>query len=150
MLMVGFLKWWYSRGWSTFAHKLLDKLHNLADFFSLGLLARTLFYPFRQISAYSDENASMQARMQAFFDKLLSRTIGAIVRIGIMIAGILAIALEATLGFILFLAWPFIPLVPVATIILTIMGVALWKTSLGIIPCAPKRQDSVKYLGIGL
>ena len=125
MLMVGFLKWWYSRGWATFAHRLLDKLHNLADFFSLGLLARTLFYPFRQISAYSNENASMQARMQAFFDKLLSRTIGAVVRICIMVAGILAITLEATLGLILIFAWPFIPLVPIAAIALTVMGVAL-------------------------
>lgn len=67
----------------------------------------------------------MQARMQAFFDKLLSRTIGAIVRIGIMIAGILAISVEAILGLILIFAWPFIPLIPIAAIALTVMGVAL-------------------------
>ena len=125
MLIVGFLKWWYARGWVTFARRLLDKLHNLADFFSLGLLARTLFYPFRQISAYSDETASLQARMQAFFDKLLSRTIGAIVRLGIMLAGILAITVEAAAGIVLCLAWPILPLMPVATIVLAVMGVTL-------------------------
>ncbi len=125
MLVVGFLKWWYARGWSIFARRLLDKLHNLADFFSLGLLARTLFYPFRQISAYANENASLQARMQAFFDKLLSRTIGAIVRLGIMLAGVLTITVEAALGLVLCLAWPILPLMPIATIVLAIMGVTL-------------------------
>jgi hypothetical protein len=60
MLVVGFLQWWYTRGWMGFAQGLLDKIRSLADFFSLGLLLRTLFYPFRQISAYSDENASLQ------------------------------------------------------------------------------------------
>ncbi len=123
--MVGFFKWWYSRGWATFARNLLDKLHNSADFFSLGLLARTLFYPFRQISAVSDDNASLQASIQAFFDKMLSCTIGAVVRTCIMVVGIIAIVVEAVLGLVLILVWPFVPLVPVASIVLTVMGVAL-------------------------
>ncbi len=125
MLIFGFLQWWYLRGWSIFARGLLDKLHNIADFFSLGLLLRTLFYPFRQISAYSDDNASLQVQFQAFFDKLLSRIIGATVRIGILIFGIVVIALEATLGVVLAVIWPFIPFAPIAAIILAIMGVAL-------------------------
>ena len=125
MLIFGFLQWWYLHGWSIFMHGLLDKLRNLADFFSLGLLLRTLFYPFRQISAYSNDNASLQMQIQAFFDKLLSRVIGAIVRIGILIFGIIAITIEAALGVALAILWPFVPLAPVAAIILTVSGVAL-------------------------
>lgn len=125
MLIFGFLQWWYLRGWSIFVHGLLDKLRNLADFFSLGLLLRTLFYPFRQISAYSDDNASLPAQFRAFFDKLLSRIIGATVRIGILFAGLIAVVLEAVFGLVLTILWPFIPLAPVAAIILTILGVAL-------------------------
>lgn len=125
MLIFGFLQWWYVRGWSIFTHGLLDKLRNLADFFSMGLLLRTLFYPFRQISAYSDDNASLPVQLQAFFDKLLSRVIGATVRIGILIFGVVAITLEATLGIVLTIVWPFIPFVPVAAIVLAIIGVTL-------------------------
>lgn len=123
MLVVGFLQWWYTRGWMGFAQRLLDKIRSLADFFSLGLLLRTLFYPFRQISAYSDENASLQKQISAFFDKLLSRTIGAVVRLGILIFGILAITVEAGLGAILAFAWPFIPLVPIVAVFCAIVGV---------------------------
>lgn len=125
MLLVGFLQWWYSRGWASFAQGLLDRIRGLADFFSLGLLLRTLFYPFRQISAYGDENASLQAQLQQFLDKLLSRTIGAVVRIGILIFGIIAITIEAGLGALLVFAWPLIPLLSIATIILAVMGVTL-------------------------
>ncbi len=123
MLVVGFLQWWYTRGWFGFAQRLLDKIHSLADFFSLGLLLRTLFYPFRQISAYSDEYASLQKQIGAFFDKLLSRTIGAVVRLGILIFGILAITIEAIFGALLALAWPFIPLIPIAAVFCAIVGV---------------------------
>lgn len=107
-----------------FAQGLLDKLHSLADFFSIGLLLRTLFSPFKQISAYGDDNASLQKSISEFFDKLLSRVIGAVVRIFILIAGAVAITLEATLGIILVLIWPFIPFIPIATIVLAIMGVS--------------------------
>lgn len=125
MLLIGFLQWWYLRGWSTFAHGLIDKLRNSADFFSIGLLLRTLFYPFRQISAYSNENASLQDQFKAFFDKLLSRVIGAVVRLGILVFGMIAILLEATLGFALTIIWPFVPFMPVVAIILAVMGVSL-------------------------
>ena len=125
MLLFGFLQWWYLRGWMDFARGIADKIRNSADFFSIGLLLRTLFYPFRQISAYSDENASLQAQLQAFFDKLLSRTIGAVVRIGILIFGLIAIILEGVIGIVLMILWPLAPLMPIVAVILAVTGVTL-------------------------
>ena len=125
MLMVGFLQWWYTRGWSGFVHGLVNKLRNMADFFSLGLLLKTLFSPFRQISAYASDNANIQQRIQEFFDKLLSRVIGAIVRIIVIISGIVTLTVMVIFGVILFIIWPLMPLMPIAGVVMAIMGVAL-------------------------
>ena len=125
MLIVSFLQWWYSIGWMDFALKLVDRLKNLADFFSLGLLVRTFFSPFRQISAYGDDNANLQQQIAQFFDKLLSRVIGAVVRFLVIIVGIITLVLVTLFWGILFLAWPLMPLAPLAGVVLAIMGVTL-------------------------
>jgi len=125
MLVVSFLQWWYSRGWYNFAQEVLEKLHNLADFFSLGLLLRTFFSPFRQISAYTSDNASLQQSIAEFFDKLLSRIIGAVVRFFIIIFGIVAMLAVAVIGVALICIWPMMPFAPIAGIVLAMMGVTL-------------------------
>jgi hypothetical protein len=123
--MVGFLQWWYTRGWARFAEGLLNRLRGLTDFFSLGLLVKTFFSPFRQISAYGDDNASLQQQFAQFWDKMLSRIIGAVVRFMIIIGGIVTLFVVTTIGFVLTLAWPLMPLMPIAGVVLSIMGVTL-------------------------
>jgi hypothetical protein len=125
MVLVGFLQWWYSIGWMDFALRQVDRLRNLADFFSIGVLLRTFFSPFRQISAYSNENANIQQQIGEFFDKLLSRIIGAFIRFFIIIFGIIAIMFTAAATGIMFLAWPILPLMPVISVVLAIAGVTL-------------------------
>ena len=125
MLMVGFLQWWYTRGWARFMEGFLNRLRGLTDFFSLGLLVKTFFSPFRQISAYGDDNASLQQQFAQFWDKMLSRIIGAVVRFLIIIGGIVTLFVVTTVGFVLTLAWPLMPLMPIAGVVLSIMGVTL-------------------------
>jgi len=104
---------------------LLNRLRGLTDFFSLGLLVKTFFSPFRQISAYEDDNASLQQQFAQFWDKMLSRIIGAVVRFMIIIGGIVTLFVVTTIGFVLTLAWPLMPLMPIAGVVLSIMGVTL-------------------------
>ena len=125
MLMVGFLQWWYTRGWARFMEGFLNRLRGLTDFFSLGLLVKTFFSLFRQISAYGDDNASLQQQFAQFWDKMLSRIIGAVVRFIIIIGGIVTLFVVTTVGFVLTLAWPLMPLMPIAGVVLSIIGVTL-------------------------
>ena len=124
MILVGLFKWWYSVGWLGFGKNILAKLRDLADFFSFGLILKTFFAPFRQISAGSVDG-SIDARLSAFFDRLFSRFIGAIVRLGILIFGLIALVFESVAGLVLFLLWPVLPVAPVFCLILTITGVSL-------------------------
>ena len=124
--MIDFVSWWYSRGWSYFAHTLVEKLRNIADFFSFSVLIRTFFAPFHQISTVEDDPyGGPMHYLSVFFDKLLSRTIGAIVRLFIMIFGIIAFILDAILSLILVIIWPALPILPAACVVLCIMGVTL-------------------------
>ena len=99
-------------------------MRNLADFFSIGLLLKTLFQPFRQISANEDgKKGGLEGAMVVFTDKLVARVIGFIVRVAIIIAGIIAMTLQLVMGLALAILWPCIPLLPVAGIIVSMTGI---------------------------
>ncbi len=121
MLPVSIIQWWYTRGWKITSSKLSDRLKNAADFFSIRLLVGNLFAPFRQISV--GETSTSNAWLSVFFDKLLSRIIGAFIRFLLLIVGVVTIILQAVGGVLLVLIWPLIPLTPVVCVILALMQV---------------------------
>ena len=118
--------WWYSSGWKVFVGKLKTALSNTTDFFSMGSLIRTLFKPYRQISAAAaSESASLDIKFHIFLDRLISRIVGFFSRLILLLTGVLTIIFGGILSLILIILWPFIPLLPVAGIILTILGVTI-------------------------
>lgn len=120
------ISWWFSRGWGIFATRLFDKLHDTADFFSISSLVKTLFAPFRQISAGVSTSAALDARLRAFFDRLVSRIIGAIVRIGILIFGGIVLLLQLVFSLVMIVAWPVLPFGIIIFSLMAMMGVRLW------------------------
>lgn len=124
-MAVIMLQWWYTRGWKVFITKLMDKLRNAADFFSISLLIRTLFAPFKQIDANGGGNA-LADKMRAFGDRLMSRFIGAVMRLGILIVGLVLLILESIVGLVLIMLWPLMPFLPIVGVVLTCMGFKLW------------------------
>lgn len=125
MFIVGILSWWYGAGWRQRLVLLRERLMATVDYFSIGLLARTLFSPFRQISA-GRVDGSLEVKLRAFADRLISRLIGALVRIFVIIAGIIAILLYVIFGFIALVIWGLLPFLPVVSIILLISGWVPW------------------------
>ena len=118
--------WWYSSGWKVLLNKIHNFFTNITDFFSIGSLLRTLFKPFRQISAESaKDGASLDLKFHMFIDRLISRIIGFFSRLILILTGIIVITLGSTLSLILLILWPFIPLAPIAGIILSVIGVTL-------------------------
>ena len=120
------LIWWYAHGWLVFVRKIGDAFSNVADFFSIGSLARTLFKPFRQISAETaGEGASLELKFHMFVDRLISRVVGFVLRLILILAGLIIITIGGAVGLILIILWPFVPLLPVAGVVLTVMGVSV-------------------------
>lgn len=127
MFLVGILSWWYGDGWKHRAGLIWERLARTLDFFSISLLLQTLFSPFRQISA-GKIRGPIGVQLHAFFDRLISRLIGAMIRSFMIIAGSLIIALHIAWGIVVMICWAVIPLLPMVGILLFSIGWApSWK-----------------------
>ncbi|EDK72398.1 hypothetical protein TM7_0483 [candidate division TM7 genomosp. GTL1] len=124
-MLMGFILWWYGAGWRQQIDAMQSRLLRVVDMFSIDLLLKTLFMPFRQISA-GQVDGSLNVKLHAMIDKLVSRIIGAIVRLITIIAGILVLAGYLVVGIVLLLIWPMVPLMPIIGIILAGSGWLPW------------------------
>lgn len=125
MVMWGMMAWWYTEGWRQCAWRVKERLEATFDFFSIDLLLRTLFSPFRQISA-GQVRGPLNIQMRAFFDRLISRCIGLIVRVMMIVVGSLTIGCSLLAGGILLAAWAVVPLMPLLGLVLWVMGWMPW------------------------
>lgn len=122
MFLVGILSWWYGRGWLGQLHRVSDRWRTTVEFFSIGQLIATLFSPYRQISANSTSDPNPMAALRAVFDQLLSRTIGAFVRLFTIFAGCIVIGLQVLYESLLLILWFYLPVLPVIGFILLALG----------------------------
>ncbi|HMQ96384.1 MAG TPA: hypothetical protein PKD19_04150 [Candidatus Saccharibacteria bacterium] len=125
MHIVGLLGWWYTGGLKTALTRVFDRLANLFDYFSIDILLRTLFAPFRQISA-GKVRGPIGVQLRAFVDRLISRIIGAIVRSMIIVIGIVAILFAVLLGVLYVVVWLAAPALPVVGLSLMAVGWIPW------------------------
>lgn len=127
MFLVGLLQWWYGAGWKQLLARMRSRLAGVYDYFSIDLLARTLFAPFRQISA-GKVQGSLQVQWRAFVDRLVSRFIGGIVRLAMIITGIISLFIFAIMNILASIIWLIMPMAPA-------LGVAIWL--IGWVPWRP-------------
>lgn len=126
MAITKMLFWWYSAGWGVFIQKIRTHLTSIIDFFSMGSLLRTLFKPFRQISAESaNVGSSLDLKFHMFIDRLVSRCVGFFSRLILLTAGLILILLGGIFSIVLIIIWPFVPFLPIVGIVLTVIGVTL-------------------------
>lgn len=125
MIMVNLLNWWYTRGWRNFLQRIGERFSNLADYFSIGLLLKTFFAPFRQISAQTATHVSIDVKFRMMLDRLVSRIVGAFVRFFIIIAGIVSLSAAGIVSLAMLVLWPLAPAAPVIGIVMMVMGVSL-------------------------
>ena len=121
LLVTSLIRWWYTEGWRARARLIADRLDGTIDYFSVDLLIKTLFAPYRQISV-GKVDGSLEVKMRALIDKLFSRVIGAFIRLIILIIGGLVISLQAVFGLVILCGWLFVPLLPVFGAVMTVVG----------------------------
>ena len=121
MFLVGIISWWYGRGWRVQFDRVKSRLAATSRFFSIGQLAGTLFEPFRQISA-SKVQGSLGLVLRAIVDQLISRVIGAIVRLFTVIIGIIILTVQIIVDVIVLIFWVLLPAFPVIGLIVFAIG----------------------------
>lgn len=97
------------------------------DYFSIDLLLKTLVAPFRQISA-GPVRGSLDLRIHAFFDRLISRGIGLVVRLVMIVVGAGVIVGNVIIGGVFLIAWMFVPLLPLIGLLLYATEWLPWAT----------------------
>lgn len=105
--------------------RLREKLTGTLDYFSIDLLLRTFFSPFRQISA-GQVRGPLGVQMRALLDRIISRIIGAMIRLVMIIVGVFAIILYTLIGGLMVVLWGVIPVLPVLGIVLFMSGWVPW------------------------
>lgn len=122
MMISSLLAWWYGAGLKSRVNDQIDGLMKTVDFFSVGLLIKTLFAPFRQIDAGRSDKAPLDVRVKMFFDRLLSRFIGAGVRTVMIVAGLIVMALQMVVGFIAVILHITAPMLPIFGLTMMLIG----------------------------
>jgi hypothetical protein len=117
MFIVGLFSWWYGAGWRQRVSFASERLASVYDYFSIDLLLRTMFSPFRQISAGSVKGP-IGVQVRAWMDQLISRTIGFFVRTLIIMVGSITLFLLACLQVVLVILWGVVPF-------LTLVGIGM-------------------------
>jgi hypothetical protein len=121
MFMLEFGRWWYGAGWAHVVRSSGERIRGIALAFSLPILIRTLFAPWRRIISYG--NHSFEDSLRAMLDNTISRLVGFGVRLAVMLAAIVLIVLTSLLSAIVIICWPLLPL---AGIGLVIRGLLPW------------------------
>lgn len=125
-IALGLLRWWYGEGLTKQLTASRERLARTVDFFSIPLLLKTLFSPFRQIDAGGVRHGPIGVKIRAWLDKLISRLIGAVIRGMTIIAGIIALTFSAIVGTLRLGGWLLLPALPLIGLILTLTGWAPW------------------------
>ena len=124
MLILGLISWWYLDGFKLFFLKLWAKLGDTADLFSIGSLLKTLFAPYRQISANAS-GVSIDDKFFALIDRMVSRLVGGVARLGIITVGIIVLLIQLIGSIFSLMLWPLMPLAPILFVTLFVLGVTL-------------------------
>jgi hypothetical protein len=122
LLLPNYLHWHYSRGYASGVKIFSNIIWFLWHFFSIGLLLGTLFAPWQKIH----EDRLPGLNLENFFSNLivnsLMRIAGAIIRLGVIAAGLVFVAGTFLLGLVAFIFWT---VFPIAIVVFMIAGVVL-------------------------
>ena len=124
MAITNFFFWWYTSGWAFFSRRSIERCVHISEYFSIPDLLKTLFRPFRQISA-NERGKGLQGALYALLDQVISRFVGFLARTFIILAGLICFILSFSLTITAMIIWPLLPIAPIIGFVLSIMGVML-------------------------
>jgi hypothetical protein len=120
MLLIEFVFWWYLEGWGEVRKRSLIMIKKVQLSFSIPVLLKTLFSPWKQIVAMPGR--SLDDKFRSLIDNLISRTVGFFVRVFSLIAALFLTIFTSIIGLIMVLSWPLIPVLLIYCIIKGVTG----------------------------
>lgn len=107
LMLVEFVIWWYSTGWLETLQRIGGRVKAVWRMFSVAILLRTLFSPWRRI--ISPPGKSIEEIFRGILDNTVSRFVGFFVRGFALFAAFLLTGVAVIVGGIIIVAWPLLP-----------------------------------------
>jgi hypothetical protein len=107
MLVLEMFTWWYGPGWKAAAQNITKGMTGVSRLFSIPILIRTLFAPWKRIISYP--GASLDAKLRAYGDNIVSRAVGFTVRFLALLTALLVALVVAGGSTIVCIVWPLVP-----------------------------------------
>ena len=120
LMLIEFLFWWYGSGWKRAWRECLLWTKNVSQSFSVGILLKTLFAPWKRIIALPGR--SLDEKFRGMVDNLVSRVVGFFVRLAVLLAASVMILATAAVGIAIAVIWPLLPLLGCGLIVWGILG----------------------------
>lgn len=109
-IIPSYLYWHYTEAFKDMTRVWTNVLWFLASFFSLGLLLRTFFAPWRRIAETRKSGTfGVENIAEVIVTNTVMRVLGAVMRLCIIFVGALAILVVFWGGLALYLAWLLLP-----------------------------------------
>lgn len=106
-----FFRWWYGPGWIGAWKSTIKWTKNVQREFSIPVLLKTLFAPWKRIIA--PPGRSLDEKMRGLLDNLTSRAVGFSVRAGALVASVFMTAFTFLAGLAFTVIWPLLPVLVV-------------------------------------
>ncbi|OHA00184.1 MAG: hypothetical protein A3G49_03890 [Candidatus Sungbacteria bacterium RIFCSPLOWO2_12_FULL_41_11] len=114
MIFVSYLYWHYTYGFRALLKEVSDLTDAFYNFFSVIYLLNTLFYPWHRYIEPYKSGFYVSELLWTLSQNLISRILGATVRLATVLMGIIITFLTIVIGFSFVLIWLILPvLIPI-------------------------------------
>ena len=114
------LFWWYGRGLADLRDFILAMLANVQRTFSVKVILKTLFQPWKKM--VGDRRPGLDGLKDWITDNLISRGVGFVVRVFMLLFSLLAIVLTGVIGIIIAILWLGMPALIVGAFLFIFLG----------------------------
>ena len=120
--MMDYLTWHYSTAYRDLLRAWLNYMWFVAHFFSLGILLRTFFSPFKRNSEKNNKGLDIEAILEVLAVNLIMRLVGILIRTVLIAIGLAVLAVVTTGGLAAILIWTLLPGFLIALLLVSIFG----------------------------
>ena len=117
LIILGYLKWHYSKALISLSRVWKIFLRFIAEYFSLKLLIGNFFDPWKRMSDSYPKGFVLKEYFYAWLTNLIMRVTGMILRLGLIIIGLICYASFALLYPVALAFWLILPLIVIGLII---------------------------------
>ena len=108
--LINVVPWWYTQVPNEIAKQQRLFISTVADYFSFGILLKTLFQPWKR-DITPTEGLSLQQKFQVWSFNQVAKLIGAVVRLGAILVGFIVLIVIISLFVIIWLGWLLAPII---------------------------------------